>query len=94
MNPLNLHPDKKDSIFILIIFVLAIFLRLAYLADYRSTDIYPLLQDSDSQAYYNWGRDIASGDVLGSRAFMKWPLYAYFLAFFIKLSPANTNPTV
>jgi 4-amino-4-deoxy-L-arabinose transferase-like glycosyltransferase len=36
-----------------------------------------------------WAKNIASGDLLPDTAFMKWPLYAYFLALLLKLFAEN-----
>jgi len=83
--------DKRDLLFILIIFALAFTLRVLYLRDYSNTNIYPILPQSDSYSYYSWGRDIASGDILGNKAFMKWPLYAYLLGFFFKFFSRNLS---
>ncbi|MCK9604656.1 MAG: glycosyltransferase family 39 protein [Candidatus Omnitrophica bacterium] len=77
--------DKKEILFICVIFLLAILFRIAYFADYKNSAIYPVLPYSDSYSYFLWAKDIASGDILGSHTFMKWPLYAYFLAFLLKL---------
>lgn len=72
-----------------IILILAISLRFAYMTDYRNSNIYPVLEYSDSYSYFIWAKDISSGDLLGRGAFMKWPLYAYFLGFLFKFSKDN-----
>ncbi len=48
-----------------------------------------MLPYSDSYSYFLWAKDIASGD-FGAKAFMKWPLYAYFLALMLKLFKGNS----
>ena len=49
--------------------------------DFARTAVFNILPYSDSSYYFNWARDIAAGDILGgSRVFMKWPLYGFFLA--------------
>ena len=77
---------KQDILFILIIFLCALFLRFLYFSDYTHTKIYPVLKYSDGDYYYEWARDIESGDILGNKVFMKWPLYAYFLSLLLKIS--------
>jgi tetratricopeptide (TPR) repeat protein len=57
-----------------------------YLADYKQAAIFPVLTRSDSDFYYQRAQDIAGGDFLNSKAFMRWPFYAYFLAFLLKLT--------
>ncbi len=71
---------KKTEVYIIAGLVfLAVVLRLWYIHDYTRTSVYPLLEQSDSEAYAQWGRDIASGEIISAGAFMKWPLYAYML---------------
>ncbi len=76
---------KTDLVYILIIVVIGFIARMAYLADYAHTEVFPILKGSDSYCYYIWGKDIASGDIWGKAAFLKWPLYAYFLGLWFKL---------
>ncbi|MFZ2603634.1 MAG: glycosyltransferase family 39 protein, partial [Candidatus Omnitrophota bacterium] len=81
--------NKKDILFILIIFIVAIALRIVYFNFYKDTNIFPILQASDSQSYYFWAKDIVSGDIWGSKAFMKWPFYAYWVALIFKAFGTN-----
>lgn len=83
--------NKKDVFFVFFIVLLALIVRVLYFNDYRTTDIYPLAQYSDGYSYFLWAKDIASGDLLGARAFMKWPLYAYFSGFLFKLFGEDVN---
>jgi len=83
--------NKKDILFILIIFFSALAVRFLYFTDYRNSKVYPVLQYSDGDFYYQWARDIASGDILGNKVFMKWPLYAYILAFLLKISKNSVS---
>ncbi len=76
---------RLDIFFMLVIFACAVILRILYFNDYHNTGYFPILTNSDSDAYYSWGRDISCGDIWGSRAFMKWPLYAYLLGFLFKI---------
>ena len=66
-------------------------LRIIYLLDYMNSDIYPILAYSDSYSYFLWAKDISSGDLWGSKSFIKWPLYAYFLSFLLKLFKNNVT---
>jgi len=83
--------NKKDILLIVLIFFFAQLLRAIYFSGYRDLSFFPILPNSDSDAYYSWARDIAAGDVLGRGAFMKWPLYAYALGFVFKLFGANAS---
>ncbi|MFH1248420.1 MAG: tetratricopeptide repeat protein [Candidatus Omnitrophota bacterium] len=80
-----LRIDKEDFIPILLVFSLALIARFFYLIDYSKVFFYPLLPYSDSYAYLSWAKDIAYGKVIADFAFMKWPLYAYFLSFLYKI---------
>ncbi|MCX5712823.1 MAG: tetratricopeptide repeat protein [Candidatus Omnitrophica bacterium] len=80
---------SKTIIFLLVVFAIAFGLRLVYLTDLMAAKIFPVLENSDSSAYYNWAKDVAAGDIIGFRAFMKWPLYAYFLGAWFKAFGSN-----
>lgn len=82
---------KREIIFIFAVFGIAFALRILYLRDYLNSDTFPILQYSDSYSYFLWAKDILSGDLWGSKAFMKWPLYAYFLSFLLKLFKGNVT---
>jgi tetratricopeptide (TPR) repeat protein len=82
----NYQIDKKEAFSILIIFIIALLFRALYFNDYKNTVVYPLLPYSDGYFYFLWGKDIASLDILGSQIFMKWPLYAYLLGLFFRIS--------
>ena len=81
--------DKKDFLPVLIIFTLAMIFRVFYLKDLVKTSVYPVLPYSDGYSYYLWAKDIASGELLGNKAFMQWPLYAYVLGFLFKITANN-----
>lgn len=80
---------KKELFLISIIFAVAMFFRLAYFMDYKNTAVFPILADSDGDFYYQRANEIIAGDIFSSKAFMKWPLYAYLLAFLFKISANN-----
>jgi len=84
-------PKSLQIILLSVILILAGLLRIAYISEYRHTQVYPVLEQSDSEAYYFWAKDILSGD-FGDKAFMKWPFYAFFLGFsflFLGFNPAT-----
>ncbi|MGE5197533.1 MAG: glycosyltransferase family 39 protein, partial [Deltaproteobacteria bacterium] len=81
--------ERKELFVILGIFALAMFLRIAYFADYKNTAVFPILPYSDGDFYYQRAQEILSGDFLGGKAFLKWPLYAYFLSFLFKISASS-----
>jgi 4-amino-4-deoxy-L-arabinose transferase-like glycosyltransferase len=91
---LNKYPRiiNKDILAVLIICISVIVIRVLFFIDYHKTAIFPFQEGSDAYYYYIWGFDIASGDIIGDRVFMKWPLYAYFLGFILKLFDANVQP--
>lgn len=88
--PGNSSDTKAKNIFFLIaIFALAMFLRMEFVKDYTNTNVFPVLERSDSYSYLLWAKDIACQDIPGNKAFMKWPFYAYFLSFLLWLFKNN-----
>lgn len=83
----KLQPIIPIAVYLVVI--LALFFRLAYFTDYKNTPVFPMLAESDADFYYQRAGDIASGDIFNGRAFLKWPLYAYLLAFLFKISANN-----
>ena len=81
--------EKRDQLLIFIIAVIGFIARMAYLADYVNVEFFPILKGSDSYCYYVWAKDIASGDIWGRAAFMKWTLYAYYLSLWFRLFGEN-----
>jgi Tfp pilus assembly protein PilF len=81
--------DKRELVLILFIFIISLFFRAAYFIDYKNTVVFPVLVSSDGDFYYQRAMEIAGGDIFTSQAFVKWPFYAYFLAFLFKISAAN-----
>ncbi len=82
---------KREILLIFIILVLALLVRAIYFKDYRNTQAYPILPYSDGYSYFIWAKDISSGDIWGAKAFMKWPLYAYFLGLLFKVFGSNVT---
>jgi Flp pilus assembly protein TadD len=81
-----------DRNLILIVFVVALTVRLIYLSEYRSVPYF----DSpfgDSSHYQKRAEEIVSGDILGTKAyFLGSPLYPYFMAAVYK--PFGVNFTL
>ena len=69
--------------------VLALGLRLVYLAELRDTPLFAVLI-GDGQQYDAWARRIADGQWLGTEVFYQTPLYPYILA--IVYSIAGHSP--
>jgi tetratricopeptide (TPR) repeat protein len=68
----------------------ALLLRLAYVFQIVPTNLVEPT-DLDPGFYYNWAKEIAAGNWLGTTPFVQSPLYAYLLGLFIKLfGPALT----
>ena len=59
---------------------LALALRLAYVFQIKDTSLVAP-EDLDPGLYFNWGREIASGNWIGKDPFVQSPLYAYLLGF-------------
>lgn len=83
--------QRKDIYFSLFIFLFAVCIKIFYFTDFKLTQVYPILPYSDSFYYFSWAKDIAAGDILGSKVFMKWPLYGYFLGGWFKLFGDNVS---
>ncbi len=77
---------NREFLVCLGIFIAAVLVRVFYLFDFSRSAVFPLSEYSDGHYYSLWARDIAAGDLLGTRVFMKWPLYAYFLGGLSKIS--------
>jgi 4-amino-4-deoxy-L-arabinose transferase-like glycosyltransferase len=71
--------NKKEKIILLLIFLLALTLRLAHWLDVREDPFFSYLV-MDSEEYDRWAGEIATGNWLGSEVFFQAPLYPYFLA--------------
>jgi len=74
---------------IYVVAILALGVRLLYLADLRHT---PFFADPQMDALYHdqWARRIASGDVWGGGVFFRAPLYPYFLGFLYRVLGADS----
>jgi tetratricopeptide (TPR) repeat protein len=73
---------------LLIVFLSALLLRLAYLWELRDADVSYILV-GDAYLYDRWGREIARGAWLGDTVFYQAPLYPYFLAALYWLLPPS-----
>ena len=61
-----------------IVFAVAVFVRLLYIWQIRSSPFFDTLL-GDSRSYDEWARRIAGGDWIGRDVFYQAPLYPYFL---------------
>ena len=73
---------------LLIVFLSALLLRLAYLWELRDADVSYILV-GDAYLYDRWGREIARGAWLGDTVFYQAPLYPYFLGALYWLLPPS-----
>jgi len=71
--------------------VLALTLRLVYVFQVKDTSLVTP-DELDPGFYYNWAKEIASGDWLGKGAFVQSPLYAYLLGFLMTLIGKSVGP--
>lgn len=71
------------------VFLLALALRLAYLAEWRDTLLFST-PVGDARAYLEWARAIAGGDWFGREVFYQAPLYPYFLAVVLRATGSET----
>lgn len=78
--------SSRELLTSLAVIAAAVLVKLAYLLDYSRTALFPVMEYSDGHYYVLWARDIAAGDLIGTRVFMKWPLYAYFLGALSRIS--------
>lgn len=79
--------DSRSRLSGLLIFGLALGVRLLYLASMGGSPYYDAraLMGTDCYRFYEWALGIAGGDLVGQGVFNQAPLYAYFLAFWLKL---------
>jgi len=70
---------NRESLFYLLIFLVALVIRAFYLWEMRGAPVSTLLL-GDAQSYDTWAQEISSGEWLGDRVFYQAPLYPYFLA--------------
>lgn len=73
------HRRRLDLLLFLGIFLVALVIRLVYLAQQRAVVFFDL-PIGDAAAYWNWAQRIVGGDWSGSGVFYQAPLYPYFLA--------------
>ncbi|MBW1846920.1 MAG: glycosyltransferase family 39 protein, partial [Deltaproteobacteria bacterium] len=70
---------NRESLFYLLIFLVALVVRAVYLWEMRDAPVSTLLL-GDAQSYDAWAQEISSGNWFGDRVFYQAPLYPYFLA--------------
>ncbi|HOW36256.1 MAG TPA: tetratricopeptide repeat protein [Candidatus Omnitrophota bacterium] len=83
------NPQKKEFIFVALIFCLALCLRLGYTFFLKSHYSFGDLPGDDVRYYQEWGASIADGNWLGNHAFYGLPLYPYFWAVLLRLTLGN-----
>ncbi len=76
----NFLKGKKSDNTIILLFILAFTLRLAYLIFLKTHYFFFEHPSDDVQYYLAWADDIARGNWLGTKTFYGLPLYPYFLA--------------
>ena len=81
-------PARSFARGLLIVFLGALLLRLAYLWELRDADVSYILV-GDAYLYDRWAREIAGGRWLGDTVFYQTPLYPYFLAALYSLLPPS-----
>jgi 4-amino-4-deoxy-L-arabinose transferase-like glycosyltransferase len=79
---------KIEPIAPILIFLLALLLRVVYVLQLRSSPLFDTLV-MDELYHDQWARTLASGNWLGSEAFFRAPLYPYLLGILYKLFGPN-----
>ena len=72
--------NKKEIISVILIFSLALLLRLAYVVFLKQNYFFYDNPSSDVSYYQEWAREIARVNWIGTKTFWGLPLYPYFLA--------------
>lgn len=75
----NRWTATPDWIHALVVFVVALVLRLAHLGEIKENDPFFYHPSVDPLFYHEWAARIASGDWLGEGVFLHGPLYPYLL---------------
>jgi tetratricopeptide (TPR) repeat protein len=84
---------REFRVSLLIVFLAALLVRVAYLWELRDADVSRILV-GDAYLYDRWAREIARGDWLGDTVFYQAPLYPYFLGVLYSLLPAGAGVSV
>jgi tetratricopeptide (TPR) repeat protein len=82
---LKLADNRRWFLFLGLVAVVAILLRIIYLAELRHTPPFAVLI-GDARQYDYWAQEIAGGQWIGHEVFYQTPLYPYFLAIIFKLA--------
>ena len=84
----EISEKHEDRIWMLVVFVLALFLRMIYLLQVKANPHF--FSPTMDPLYHDvWGQNIASGNWIGGRVFFRAPFYAYFLATVYKIFGHN-----
>ncbi len=73
----------------ILIFFIALFLRIIYLLQNRTADPLFYFPIMDAQYHHDWAVSIIKGGWLGKEAFFRAPLYPYFLALIYRVFGVN-----
>lgn len=77
---------KKGRLPLLLLFLLALALRIAYAIFLKENYLFYDYPSDDVLYYRQWAQEIASGNWIGKRVFYGMPLYPYFLAILERIS--------
>ena len=81
--------QKREIFFIVFIFILALFLRIAYLSFLSEHYFFFDHPGSDVPYYQQWAHEIIQDNWIGHQIFYGMPLYPYFLAILKCLTLGN-----
>jgi len=81
--------SNKNTITLILIFILALGLRLGYLFFLKNNYFFYDHPSSDVVYYQDWGHKIALGNWIGEETFFGLPLYPYFLGILERLCLGN-----
>lgn len=81
--------ERQERFFLISLFIVALLVRLGFMFFLKHNYFFYANPSSDVAYYQEWARDIASGNIVGNKAFFGLPLYPYFLAVLFRLSLGN-----
>jgi tetratricopeptide (TPR) repeat protein len=84
----EIREKHEDRIWMLVVFVLALLLRMIYLLQVKANPHF--FSPTMDPLYHDvWAQNIAGGNWIGGKVFFRAPFYAYFLALIYKLFGHN-----
>lgn len=85
---IEISEKSQDRIWIMVVFVLALLLRMIYLLQVKSSPHF--FSPTMDPLYHDvWAQNIAGGNWIGGKVFFRAPFYAYFLAVVYKIFGHN-----